>query len=247
MTPLYIGCAGWALSRVDKPRFPQQGSHLERYATAFAAVEINSSFYRSHQRITYRRWAASVPADFRFAAKLPRTITHHSRLVGALPLLDAFLDEVSALEEKLGVLLVQLPPSLAFDARSAGLFFRAFRLRYGGGLCVEPRHASWFGEAAETLLQQYRIARVAADPALNAAAAAPGGDPSLRYTRLHGSPHMYYSSYDDLWLRAVAQRLQAEQAAGSVVWCVLDNTAAGHAIPNALELLRLAALPVRAG
>jgi uncharacterized protein YecE (DUF72 family) len=238
--PLHIGCAGWSLARADKPRFADQGSHLERYASVFSAVEINSSFYRPHQRITYERWAASVPDHFRFSAKLPRTITHDLRLIGALPLLDTFLGEVGALGEKLGVLLVQLPPSLAFDARSVSAFFRAFRGRYDKGLCVEPRHASWFDSRAEASLLRYHVARVAADPALNAAAAIPGGEPSLRYTRLHGSPRMYYSGYDPAYLRGIAQRLEAERADGATRWCIFDNTAAGHAVPNALDLLTLA-------
>ena len=236
--PLYIGCAGWSIARADKPRFPEQGTHLERYAAVFGAVEINSSFYRPHKPATYRRWAASVPDGFRFAVKLPRTITHEHRLVKALPLLDTFLGEAGAFGKKLGVLLVQLPPSLAFDARHAGDFFRAFRFRYDGGLCVEPRHVSWFGEKADEMLLPLRIARVAADPALNAAAAQPGGDKTLCYTRLHGSPRMYYSDYDALRLDAVARRLETEHAAGAATWCIFDNTAAGRAIPNALELSR---------
>ena len=240
--PLRIGCAGWSIASGDRHRFPPAGSHLERYAAVFTAVEVNSSFYRPHKPATWQRWAASVPDDFRFAAKLPRTITHHRRLIGALPLLDTFLGEVGALGDKLGVLLMQLPPSLAFDARSVATFLRAFRARHGGDVCVEPRHASWFDEPANALLRRHRIARVAADPALNAAAALPGGDLSLRYTRWHGSPRMYYSDYDDARLEALMQRLAAERSAGANVWCIFDNTAAGHAVPNALTLQRLAAL-----
>lgn len=239
MSAIRIGCAGWAIGAGDRQHFASQGSHLERYAATFSAVEINSSFYRSHRIDTYRRWAGSVPAHFRFSAKLPRAITHERRLVGALPLLDAFLREVSALGDKLGALLVQLPPSLAFDGRHAATFLRAFRARYDGGLCLEPRHASWFDQAAEALLTRYRIARVAADPALNTAAATPGGEPSLRYWRLHGSPRMYYSDYDDAFLRAVAQRIGTESAAGAAVWCILDNTAAGHAVSNAVALRQM--------
>lgn len=239
MTPPRIACAGWSIARADKPRFADHGSHLERYAAVFPAVEINSSFYRPHRPDTYRRWAASVPDGFRFAAKLPRTITHGHRLAGALPLLETFLGEVGALREKLGVLLVQLPPSLAFDGSSVARFFREFRLRYDGGLCVEPRHASWFDPPADTLLRRHRIARVAADPALNAAAAMFGGDRSLCYLRLHGSPRMYYSNYDSAYLEDAAQRLEAERARGAATWCIFDNTAAGHAVANALELLEL--------
>lgn len=234
-----IGCAGWALGGADKPHFPGHGSHLERYAAVFSAVEINSSFYRPHRPDTYRRWADSVPERFRFAAKLPRSITHDCRLAGALPLLDAFLGEVGALGEKLGVLLIQLPPSLALDARRAGTFLRAFRARHAGGLCIEPRHASWFGEVADALLHRHRIARAGADPALSPVAAVPSGDTALCYTRLHGSPRMYYSDYDHARLQAVSRRLRKEQHRGADSWCIFDNTAAGHAVPNAVELSRL--------
>jgi len=71
-----VGCAGWAIPRQHAHRFPEQGTHLERYARRLPAVEINSSFYRSYQPKTYARWAASVPEHFRFAVKVPREITH---------------------------------------------------------------------------------------------------------------------------------------------------------------------------
>jgi uncharacterized protein YecE (DUF72 family) len=69
-----IGCAGWSLPRVEQERFPAAGSHLERYASVFDAVEINSSFHRPHRPATYARWAAAVPSSFRFSVKLPKTI-----------------------------------------------------------------------------------------------------------------------------------------------------------------------------
>ena len=77
-----IGCAGWNLPKAHADAFPPEGSHLERYAGVFDSVEINSSFYRSHRAQTYARWAASVPPTFRFAVKLPCTITHAHRLGG---------------------------------------------------------------------------------------------------------------------------------------------------------------------
>src|SRR6201989_3016768 len=88
-----IGIAGWAIRREHSSRFSPIGSHLQRYASAFNCVEINSCFYRPHRRSTYERWAASVPDDFRFAVKLPKVITHELRLVGPLPALERFLEE----------------------------------------------------------------------------------------------------------------------------------------------------------
>ena len=235
----YIGCAGWSLALADRPHFPDSGTHLERYAAVFDAVEINSSFYRPHRATTYRRWAESVPRHFRFSLKLPRTLTHEQRLQQPGAGLDDFFANALELGVKLGALLVQLPPSLAFNAEIADVFFAALRDRYGGGVGVEPRHASWFGPEADALLQRHRIARVAADPALNAAAAVPGGDARLRYTRLHGSPRMYYSAYDDAALRRIAKQLHAADAKAKARWCIFDNTAHGHAIPNALRLREL--------
>ena len=96
--------------------FPSGDSVLARYARVFDCVEINSSFYRPHRRSTYERWAATVPNGFRFAVKVPKAITHEKRLVEAQPELERFLGEAGGLGETLGSLLVQMPPSLAFDA-----------------------------------------------------------------------------------------------------------------------------------
>ena len=119
-----IGTAGWSIPAAYRRRFPdKKGSQLEQYAAQLRAVEINSSFYRPHHADLWR-WAASVPEDFRFAVKLPRTITHDSRLRDYGNLLDHFLAEVTSLGDKLGVLLVQLPPKLVYDEPVAMVFFQ---------------------------------------------------------------------------------------------------------------------------
>src|SRR6476661_8928978 len=116
MHPIYVGVAGWPIPKPHAGLFPVEGSHLKRYAGRFNAVEINSSFYRPHRPATYARWAASVPADFRFAVKVPKVATHERRLVDVNDVLDSFLAEATQLGERLGPLLVQLPPSLSFSA-----------------------------------------------------------------------------------------------------------------------------------
>ena len=233
---LRIGTAGWTLPRQWQGEFGGDGSHLARYATRFAGAEINSSFYRAHRPSTYARWAASVPAGFRFSVKVPRAITHDQRLVAADVLLDVFLDEVRGLGDRLGALLVQLPPSLAFHAETAQEFFATLRARHDGDVACEPRHESWFGVEAGALLRAQRVARVAADPARCPAAAEPGGWPDLVYLRLHGSPRMYYSAYTASYLDGVAAVLRAHLAAGARCWCVFDNTTLGAATGDALAL-----------
>ena len=97
-----IGIAGWSLPKEHSGRFPEEGTHLERYAARFPAVEINSSFYKPHRPTTYARWAASVPQGFRFSVKAPKLATHERRLVDVGDVLDSFLaDELSAEHRRL--------------------------------------------------------------------------------------------------------------------------------------------------
>lgn len=239
-----IGCAGWSIPGVHARLFGAGDNVLARYATRFNAVEINSSFYRPHRHATYARWAATVPPGFRFSVKLPRSITHDARLRGAGALLDRFEGEVCGLGRKLGGVLVQLPPSLVFDARVAATFFAMLRRRFTVPIACEPRHASWFDAAADRLWARHRIARVAVDPSpLPASDVASGAGP-WRYWRWHGAPRMYYSAYDDAALAALAAAVRAGTPVRTTPWIIFDNTAYGHAIADAA---RLQALLVAAG
>lgn len=232
-----VGCAGWTLPRDAQSTFPAEGTHLQRYAARFPAVEINSSFHRPHRASTWARWAQSAPPGFRFCAKLPRTITHERRLVDADDALATFLAEAGGLDDGLACLLVQLPPSLQFDAAAADGFFASLRARTNVAVVCEPRHPTWFSGDADELLARWKVARVAADPARVPEAAEPGGWRGLAYYRLHGSPRIYYSSYDADYLGALAARIRADLEAGREVWCIFDNTAAGAATQNALDLM----------
>lgn len=235
-----IGCAGWSIAAQSAARFPGEGSHLARYATVLNAVEINSSFYRPHQAKTYARWAESVPDDFRFSVKLPRSISHDARLVDIEAPLARFAGEVGALGDKLGFVLVQLPPSLKLDSPLAQDFFLRLRGYFDAAIACEARHASWFGAEATALLRQHRVTRVLADPV--AGRTGPHvATTEARYLRLHGSPKIYYSPYSDAAIAQVAEQLKTPGA-----WCIFDNTAAGAALPNALELVGLQANPQKA-
>jgi len=234
---IYVGCAGWSIPREQRSHFPEGGSHLERYASRFSAVEINASFYRDIRPATYARWSETVPEGFRFAVKVPRQVTHLGRLKDA-GALDPFLSSVQALGKKLGPLLVQLPPSLALEVGAVRPFLKALRERFDGEVVCEARHAGWFTAEGEALLREFRIARVAADPPLFPGADRPGGWAGLAYFRLHGSPRPYYSAYTPDFLAALARTLREAARAGPV-WCIFNNTAAGAATANALSLLEL--------
>lgn len=268
LTDAWIGTAGWAIPKTSAEGFPGVGTHLQRYARALTGAEINSSFYRPHRPSTYAKWAASVPDGFRFAVKVPKEITHVRRLGdgGEIEeILDIFLAEAGALGDRLGPLLVQLPPSLSFVPVVADRFFTALRRRVAGPVVCEPRHASWFTAPAapepakkptrsaakvadpQAMLAAFQVAQVAADPALSPAAARPGGWAGLAYYRLHGSPTIYRSPYSSQYLDTLARTLADHLAAGTPVWCIFDNTAEGAAAADALGLqARLGATrPVR--
>lgn len=233
---VFIGTAGWSLPRETRAHFGAGGSVLESYATRFDAVEVNTSFYRPHRRSTWERWAASTSPGFRFAAKLPKAITHERRLVDGGEPLAGFLEQVGGLGRKLAVLIAQLPPSLIFDPAVARGFLTEVRAQTPVALACEPRHPSWFAPAADALLAEHRAARVAADPALVPAAAEPGGWTGLSYRRLHGSPEMYRTPYEAARLDDYASAIRAEQAAGRESWCMFDNTMTGAATGDALGL-----------
>ncbi len=239
---LYLGTAGWSVPRTCRVQFPEVGTQLERYASVFRSVEINSSFHRPHRTATYERWAQSVPEHFRFSVKLPKTITHVNRLAISDSSLGRFRGEVQGLGCKLGCLLVQLPPSLEFDPVVAEKFFIQLLDGLNCAVVVEPRHKSWFAPATTRLLLDHGISRAAADPACVSAAAEPGGSPKTVYFRLHGSPHVYYSPYTGSYLDGLAFRLRKFSQTNACIWCMFDNTIKGEAAANALYLDRKIAL-----
>lgn len=236
---MFIGCAGWSIPKEERAHFPEAGSLLERYAQVFGAVEINSSFYRPHRCSTYSRWADSVPDGFRFSVKVPKAITHTARLKDVQAAFKRFHEECSNLGDKLGCLLVQMPPGLVFDLQVAARFFRELRQTTDVDVVCEPRHLSWASDEAGALLAEYAIGRVIADPSPVPVNVARAATDSLRYFRLHGSPQVYYSSYTHEYLEELASQLRRESALSQNCWCIFDNTAAGAATRNALELLEM--------
>lgn len=134
-----IGTAGWSIRGTIADEFPGGGTHLQRHAGRFDAVEINSSFYRPHRRATYERWSGSVPDSFRFAVKAPESVTHERRLCHCDELVDRFVAEASGLGDKLGVILVQLPPTLQFDRESVTRFCPAAGTGWSTTACTARR------------------------------------------------------------------------------------------------------------
>ena len=207
------------------------------------ATEINTSFYRRHRRSSYERWAQSTPDEFRFSVKLPRDISHTRKLIDSEQPMNDFIAQIGGLGGKLAVVLVQLPPALLFEQGTAEAFLTMLRARLDPAVAIvlEPRHRSWAADYVANFLADLHIARVAADPVILPGCEKPGGWTGLVYRRLHGSPRVYYSAYDEQRLEALAQAIAGEQSAGTPSWCIFDNTASGAALANAIQLQSLLA------
>lgn len=179
------------------------------------------------------RWHDSVPENFRFSVKVPRTITHYKRLQDCEDEIAVFMAGMARLHEKLGCLLVQLPPSFQYAERQVKSFFETLRNLTAVGIVCEPRHPSWFTLEAVGLLDKFSIAYVEADPQI--VMNIPSGKyKDILYVRLHGSPVIYHSSYSTDFLNDLSLRLAREKDAGRRTWCIFDNTASGAALENAL-------------
>jgi uncharacterized protein YecE (DUF72 family) len=232
-----VGLAGWSNPPAEREERRVGQSHLAYYSEHFSSVEINSSFYRPHQGITYARWRDETPAVFRFSVKMPRSITHESQLRRCADEVARFYDDMVHLRPKLDAVLVQLPPSLEYKARTVRAFFEKAVPPRGIRVVCEPRHASWFTNSADTVLRDLAVSRVAADPARCATADVPGGAAEFAYFRWHGAPQLYYSKYSEARLIAFADTVIGANARMS--WCIFDNTARHAAWDDALRFLAL--------
>ncbi|WP_437618217.1 DUF72 domain-containing protein [Sorangium sp. So ce1151] len=246
MARIYVGTAGWALPKESDGAFPGGGTHLERYARVLSTVEINSCFYRPHRASTYARWAASTPDDFRFALKLPRDISHADDLAeAAREHLREFVETSGELGAKLGCLLVQLPPSRAFEPAYVGAMAEVLGDKLSCPIAVEPRHPTWFTGEGDACLGARGLARAAADPPRGPGNLEAAASSRVAYFRLHGSPRIYYSAYGPERLAAWFERMRRSAREAEAVFCIFDNTAAGQATVDALATQEALSPPTR--
>jgi len=134
----------------------KEADMLAAFASKLPTVEINNTFYRMPKTEVVARWAEQVPAEFRFAIKASRRITHIKRLREIGDDVRYLLDVTNALGDKLGVILFQLPPNLRFDLERLDGLLAALTpdKRY----CLEFRHESWFNDEVYARLRTRNVA-----------------------------------------------------------------------------------------
>src|SRR3712207_1233770 len=151
---LYLGTSGWSYADWEGTLYPEgipAASRLAEYSKHYATVEIDSTFYGTPRRSTVEKWREVVPQGILFAAKFPQEITHERNLVDAEAETVSFLRTMAGLGDRLGPLLLQLPPSFAVEGLGVLEDFLK-GLPEGFRYAVEVRHKSWLGSDLPEML-----------------------------------------------------------------------------------------------
>ncbi len=237
---LYLGTSGWSYAdwegTVYPPGTPPAG-RLSEYVKHFASVEIDSTFYGTPKGTTVERWRKMAPRGFLFAAKFPREITHENNLVGCRDAAESFVRTMQGLGDRLGPLLLQLPPDFTVEGVDALDSFLG-ELPHGPSYAVEVRHRSWLGSGLSDLLREHGAALTLVDyprmPRLEEATA------DFAYIRWLGNRREFPSEHTHLkkdrtgdlrWWSGVVDRFLEE---GKTVFAYANNHYQNHS-PSTVE------------
>ncbi|MFF5216807.1 DUF72 domain-containing protein [Micromonospora sp. NPDC000442] len=241
---ILVGTSGWQY-RDWRDRFYPAGlpqrAWLEHYAGRFATVEVNNAFYRLPERETFAAWRARTPGDFCVAVKMSRYLTHIKRLREPAEPVARFLERATALGDRLGPVLLQLPPNLRADPSALAATLRLFPPQVR--VAVEPRHVSWWTDATRGVLERHRAALVWADR--HGRPIAPlWRTAEFGYLRLHEGRARPWPHYGRIALASWARRLAEAFGDDETAYVYFNNDPGGAAVANAATF---AALAVRAG
>ena len=247
MAHAYVGTSGWNYREWRGSFFPEDlaaRKWLAFYATRFDSVEINYTFYRLPSVESCRAWYGDTPANFRFAVKASRYITHIKRLRDSREAWDGFLERVEVLKEKLGPILLQFPSN--FRATESNLHsveeFLANAARRSIRLALEFRDQSCLGKEMIGILHKHRAALVLSHSSkYPVAEICPTSD--FAYFRFHGPKQMFASGYSGSELRHWTEQMNGQLGAHRNVYAYFNNDAGCHAPRDAHTLLKI--LPVR--
>jgi uncharacterized protein YecE (DUF72 family) len=238
---LYLGTSGWSYKDWGKNFYPQglaPREQLTYLARHFPTVEINATFYRLPIETTFTKWYNDTPPEFRFAVKLSRLITHTQRLNDVKEAWELFVSRAQGLKEKLGVILVQFPPS--FRANEENLarckYFMEYAPEAGIQLAFELRHATWFEAAGLRFFTDHGACVVQAESSRYPHTPPDFNPADFTYYRFHGPRRLYASQYTDDELEAWAKLIRRDMAASKDVYVYFDNDMHGYALDDAKRL-----------
>ncbi|MCC3151552.1 DUF72 domain-containing protein [Hymenobacter sp. BT770] len=238
MTTFHIGCSGYHYRHWRGAFYPEKMPMrlwFEYYSQHFRTLELNVTFYRFPKLSFLENWYAQSPADFRFAVKVPQLITHYKQFNNVKQQLGDFYDTTGrGLLEKLGPILFQLPPRLAYDPDRLARILDCLDPSFLNVL--EFRHPSWWRpEVHEELVRRKVIFCGQSHPQLPDAVVATA---PVLYYRFHGVPDLYRSPYDEGFLRRITSAIQ-DQAGVQEAYVYFNNDIDASAIGNARQMLAL--------
>jgi uncharacterized protein YecE (DUF72 family) len=235
----YIGTSGWSYAgwKSDFYAGIRNKDWLQYCAQRFTGLEINGTFYRQVQPETFRKWRDSVPADFRFAIKGHRFLTHHKRLDPPRDSVERQRDQAAALADKLAAVLWQLPATLAKNVKQLEIFANHLQIWPDVAHAIEFRHPSWFDAEVADTMRHCGLTVCQSDAATWPLWEAVTSN--VVYVRLHGHAVTYQSNYSDDELFEWAVKANRWLEEGSDVHVYFDNDSHGHAPHNAVRLIEL--------
>lgn len=227
-----IGCSGFHYKEWKGIFYPQslpQKEWFKFYSQHFNTLELNVTFYRFPVLSSLENWYNVSPADFKFAVKVPRLITHYKKFSECSRLIDDFYRLVTkGLQEKLGPVLFQLPPNFSYSPERLDRIVKSVHKDFSN--VIEFREASWWKSKVVKELKRQNITFCGIDyPGLDNSAIVTN---KLGYYRFHGRPKLYYSAHKICDLKMVADRFLATKKLAEA-FVFFNNTATDAAIRNA--------------
>lgn len=234
MSRLYCGTSGWNYKHwreVFYRRGLAQNRWLAHYSSQFDTVELNNSFYRLPEKVTFERWRDQTPDGFTFAVKASRYLTHIKRLKDPEEPLERLLGRTEGLGPKCGIILFQFPPHWSVNLPLLEAFLKL--LPHDLRSAFEFRDDSWQTDAVWSLLERYSVAYcIMSSPGLPLHLKT---TTSYSYIRMHSGGEDTGSNYTDDHLAQWARRIEEMLRIGDV-YIYFNNDAHGYAVRNALAL-----------
>ncbi len=235
--PIHVGTSGWNYSHWKDVFYPStcaRSRWLQFYAQNFTTVEVNATFYHLPKLETFETWRKTTPEGFLWAVKANRYITHMKRLSATVESLERFFSAARTLKEKLGPVLFQLPPSLAFHEDVFDEFCGNLE-KYNHPGAIEVRHKSWLSDTVLAKLERCGVAFCISETA-GRYPYAEAVTADFIYIRLHGSRKLYASDYSEKELQAWAEKIRRWKRE---TYIYFDNDFGGYAPKNAARLKKI--------
>lgn len=235
---IHIGTSGWYYEHWRSVFYPEdlaKNRWLDYYVSRFPAVEINNTFYHFPRKKSLEHWLDVAPANFKYAVKANRGITHYKKMRDVREDLKKFLHMIKPLGSALGPILYQLPPDLHFDESLLIDLFEIHPTKYK--YTIEFRHGSWFCDETYDILRKNNVAFCIHDHHRRSTPFVTTAD--FIYIRLHGPDGQYGGDYSRKFLNHLGEQIRGWSAENKEVYCFFNNDAEGYAAKNAAELLAM--------